>query len=135
MAKGDNEKPALNLHTCFDAFVKNEQLQETETWKCPRCKESKAPAKTFALWSCPDVLVLHLKRFQFVPGQYFVHRDKISDVVDFPVEGLDLGAYVLGPQFPEAPCLYDLYAVSQHMGGLGGGHYTAVCKNPDNSKW
>ena len=26
-------------------------------------------------------------------------------------------------------CLYDLYAVSNHFGGLGGGHYTAYCKN------
>ena len=32
--------------------------------------------------SCPDVLVLHLKRFQFSPGQYFVYRNKINDVVD-----------------------------------------------------
>ena len=24
---------------------------------------------------------------------------------------------------------YDLFGVSNHMGGLGGGHYTAYCKN------
>ena len=29
--------------------------------------------------------------------------------------------------------LYDLYAVSQHIGNYGGGHYTAACKNYD--KW
>ena len=47
------------------------------------------------------------------------------------MEGLDLSqyGYVLGPQLEAAPCVYDVYAVSQHMGGLGGGHYTAVCKN------
>ena len=28
---------------------------------------------------------------------------------------------------------YELYAVSNHMGSLGGGHYTAYCK--ENSKW
>lgn len=28
-----------------------------------------------------------------------------------------------------APVLYDLYAVTNHIGGLGGGHYTAYCKN------
>ena len=28
---------------------------------------------------------------------------------------------------------YDLYAVSNHYGGLGGGHYTAYGKN--NGKW
>lgn len=25
--------------------------------------------------------------------------------------------------------IYDLYAVSNHFGGLGGGHYTAYAKN------
>jgi ubiquitin carboxyl-terminal hydrolase 4/11/15 len=29
---------------------------------------------------------------------------------------------------------YDLFAVSQHYGGTGGGHYTAICKNYDG-KW
>ena len=28
---------------------------------------------------------------------------------------------------------YELYAVSNHYGGLGGGHYTAYAKN--NGKW
>ena len=31
--------------------------------------------------------------------------------------------------------IYDLYAVSNHFGGLDGGHYTAYCKNPVNQKW
>jgi ubiquitin C-terminal hydrolase len=43
--------------------------------------------------------------------------------------------YVKGPQSVSAPPIYDLYAVSLHSGGLGGGHYTAVCKNPVNNKW
>jgi ubiquitin carboxyl-terminal hydrolase 4/11/15 len=30
---------------------------------------------------------------------------------------------------------YDLFAVSNHFGGLGGGHYTAFAKNPLNNKW
>lgn len=31
--------------------------------------------------------------------------------------------------------IYDLYAVSNHYGGLGGGHYTAFVKMPDDGKW
>ena len=38
-------------------------------------------------------------------------------------------------QDPSAPPLYDLYAVSQHSGGMGGGHYTAVCKNKIDKRW
>ena len=31
--------------------------------------------------------------------------------------------------------IYDLYAVSNHYGSLGGGHYTAFCKNPIADTW
>ncbi len=31
--------------------------------------------------------------------------------------------------------LYDLYAISNHSGGMGGGHYTAYVKNFKNGKW
>ncbi|KAK0521378.1 hypothetical protein OC835_006903, partial [Tilletia horrida] len=31
--------------------------------------------------------------------------------------------------------IYDLYAVDNHYGGLGGGHYTAYAKNPVDGKW
>jgi ubiquitin carboxyl-terminal hydrolase 4/11/15 len=33
------------------------------------------------------------------------------------------------------PVLYDLYAVSNHSGALGGGHYTAYCKNLIDMNW
>jgi ubiquitin carboxyl-terminal hydrolase 4/11/15 len=126
---------ALSIYQCFDKFIEREQLAEAETLYCGRCKQHLAPIKKMDLWAAPDVLVVQLKRFQYIPGQYFVHREKISDVVDFPVQGLDLSKYVIGPQHSEAPPVYDLYAVSQHMGGLGGGHYTATCKNFLNNKW
>ena len=32
----------------------------------------------------------------------------------------------------EKKLIYDLYAVSNHFGGLGGGHYTAFAKNHVN---
>jgi ubiquitin carboxyl-terminal hydrolase 4/11 len=31
--------------------------------------------------------------------------------------------------------IYDLYAVDNHYGGMGGGHYTAYCKNPEDGNW
>lgn len=29
--------------------------------------------------------------------------------------------------------MYDLYAVSNHYGGYGGGHYTAYCRSSDDA--
>lgn len=34
---------------------------------------------------------------------------------------------------PSSKPIYELYAISNHYGGLGGGHYTAYAKN--NGKW
>lgn len=33
------------------------------------------------------------------------------------------------------PFTYDLIGVSNHFGGLGGGHYTAFARNCQNGRW
>ena len=38
--------------------------------------------------------------------------------------GLDLSEYVLCPDEPQL--VYDLYAISNHFGGMGGGHCKLV---------
>jgi ubiquitin C-terminal hydrolase len=123
----------LNIQRCIEKYIEKEQMNEEELFFCSKCKEHKAPIKKLDLWSTPDVLILHLKRFEYIPGQYFVHRDKISDFVDYPLKNLDLSGLVLGPK--QASPIYDLYAVSEHSGGLGGGHYTAKCKNHVDNNW
>ncbi len=45
--------------------------------------------------------------------------------MDFPVSGLDLSSLVKCPDAPEP--VYDLYAVSNHFGGMGGGHCKIKC--------
>ena len=47
--------------------------------------------------------------------------------------GLDLTDFVMKTDEP-AP-IYDLVGVSCHSGGLGGGHYWAVCQNKDDNEW
>ncbi len=55
----------------------------------------------------PPVLVVHLKRFSY-KNRYW--REKLETLVNYPVKGLDLSAYVQGPNASQ--CVYDLYAVS-----------------------
>jgi hypothetical protein len=134
---------SIGLTDCFDKFVEKEQLGENDTIFCSTCKAHTAPTKKMDIWSAPDILILHLKRFQIIPGDAGFHRrEKITDFIQFPIEALDLSKYVKGPIQVNAnnasqgsPCLYDLHAVSHHMGGLGGGHYVATCKHPSNGKW
>ena len=86
------------------------------------------------LWSTPEVLVLHLKRFEYKQNTYFVHRQKVDDLVHFPLHDLDMSPYVLDPESAKK-AHYDLYAVSEHSGGLGGGHYTATALDDKTGVW
>ncbi|XP_064399096.1 ubiquitin carboxyl-terminal hydrolase 4-like [Halichondria panicea] len=125
IAKGKN----IQLMDCFELFTVKETLGKDDEWYCPECKEHVQASKKFDLWTLPDVLVIHLKRFSY--DKYW--RDKLDVLVDFPVSGLDLSSLVRCPDAPEP--VYDLYAVSNHFGGMGGGHYTAYAKNKNNKKW
>lgn len=59
---------------------------------------------------------------------------KIDDQVDFPLEGLDMSKYIVGGGEGEK-LIYDCYAISNHFGNMGFGHYTAFAQNPLNKKW
>ncbi len=125
----------LNITACLDKFSEREQLPDSETFYCSKCKEHLPPQKKIDLWSVPDVLIIHLKRFQYLPGATFIQREKIEDLIRFPIANLDISSFVKGPIDESAPPIYNLYAVSEHMGGLNGGHYTAKCLNADSDKW
>merc|ERR1711907_51976 len=91
-------------------FAEKEQLGETEMWYCGKCKEHQRAYKKLDLWSAPEILILHLKRFQYAQNTYFVHRQKSDDRVAFPVENLDLSPHVLDPESRRS-AQYDLYAL------------------------
>ncbi len=54
------------------------------------------------------------------------NRDKLDTLVHFPLQDLDLSRYVLTQQ--GVPPTYDLFAISNHFGGMGGGHYTGYAQ-------
>ena len=43
---------------------------ETEMWYCGKCKEHQRAYKKLDLWSAPEILILHLKRFQYAQNTY-----------------------------------------------------------------
>ncbi|CAF3266352.1 unnamed protein product [Rotaria sp. Silwood2] len=82
------------------------------------------------LWLLPKVLIVQLKRFNY--NRYF--RDKIDLLIDCPRHNLDLSQFVVNPA-EKVKAKYDLIVVSNHMGGLGDGHYTTHAKNSIDKKW
>ena len=69
--------------------MRTERLTGDEgRWKCEHCKEVVDAEKSFSLWSLPEVLIVHLKRFYFdSKGRKF----KLDHLVDYPLIDLDLG--------------------------------------------
>jgi ubiquitin C-terminal hydrolase len=124
--------------TCFE---------DADTSAMVSCKELKGQAtKKLDLWTVPDILVIQLKRFSS-------SRDKVTDFVDYPLTGLDLEGRVQGREvlkrlieahpdnetyrtaLDDNSLVYDLIGVSNHFGGVGGGHYTAFAKNDEDGNW
>lgn len=127
-ANAENLKRPITLYDCLELFSKPEILGQNDLWYCPKCKEHREATKKIELWSAPDILTIHLKRFESTRS----FSDKIDVIVDFPIEGLDLTKYVADK---DGEHIYDLFAVDNHYGGLGGGHYTAYTKNFVDGKW
>ncbi|CAN1139102.1 Ubiquitin carboxyl-terminal hydrolase 9 [Linum perenne] len=121
---------AVSLFSCLEAFLREEPLGPDDMWYCPNCKEHRQATKKLDLWMLPEILVVHMKRFSY---SRFL-KNKLNTFVDFPIHNLDLSKYVKQKD-DEKSCTYDLYAISNHYGGLGGGHYTAYAKLIDENRW
>ena len=122
------KKRGISLEECLDDFGKPETLSENNAWSCPRCEKKRRAEKRLELWKVPDILVVHLKRFSNRNW-----REKVDVFVDYPVEGLDMTRRVIDREGKSL--VYDLIAVDNHYGGIGGGHYTAFAKNFCDDNW
>ncbi|WVQ83635.1 hypothetical protein IAT38_005776 [Cryptococcus sp. DSM 104549] len=139
----------IGIEDCLDEFSKEETLGEDDLWYCPVCKKHQAATKKLEIYKAPDILVICIKRF----GSSRRMGDKLDNMVHFPIDGLDLEDRIgerkvantlklngedvqeYGIEEDGEPLVYDLYAVDNHFGGMGGGHYTAFCRNRVDGQW
>jgi len=122
----------LNINDCLNHFKLTEKLDKNNEWYCCICKKHQKAFKKLELYYIPKNLILHLKRFEYSStGKYRTYAEKIGSLIDFPLEDQNLKNFIIGPHNDQTS--YDLYSVSQHFGGVGGGHYTACGRN--NGKW
>uniref|UniRef100_A0A3P8W1L6 Ubiquitin carboxyl-terminal hydrolase 8 n=1 Tax=Cynoglossus semilaevis TaxID=244447 RepID=A0A3P8W1L6_CYNSE len=118
-----------SLQDCLRLFSKEEKLTDNNKVFCRHCKAHRDSTKKLEIWKVPPILLVHLKRFSY-EGRW---KQKLQTYVDFPLDSLDLSQYVIGPK--NSLKRYGLYSVSNHYGGLDGGHYTAYCKNAMKQRW
>uniref|UniRef100_A0A3P9K8F9 ubiquitinyl hydrolase 1 n=1 Tax=Oryzias latipes TaxID=8090 RepID=A0A3P9K8F9_ORYLA len=146
-----HQPQACTLAQCFQLYTKEEQLAPDDAWRCPHCKQLQQGRIKLSLWTLPDVLILHLKRFR----QEGDRRVKMQNMIRFPLMEMDMAPHVVkrsqsswslpshwspwrrsyGLGRNPDDYLYDLYAVCNHHGNMHGGHYTAYCKNSIDGQW
>uniref|UniRef100_A0A8C1EVM8 Ubiquitin carboxyl-terminal hydrolase n=1 Tax=Cyprinus carpio carpio TaxID=630221 RepID=A0A8C1EVM8_CYPCA len=128
-----HQQITVQLQECIELFTTVETLEEENPWYCPTCKKHQLATKKLDLWSLPEVLIIHLKRFSYTKYS----REKLDTIVEFPLRDLDFSGFLLKKTVnsTEPPCRYDLISVSNHFGGLRDGHYTSYARNKDNGQW
>ncbi|XP_036381713.1 ubiquitin carboxyl-terminal hydrolase 31-like isoform X1 [Megalops cyprinoides] len=146
-----HQPQTCSLAQCLQLYTKEEQLAPDDAWRCPHCKQLQQGSIKLSLWTLPDILILHLKRFR----QEGDRRMKMQNMVKFPLVGMDMAPHMVkrsqsswslpshwspwrrpyGMGRDPEDYLYDLYAVCNHHGTMHGGHYTAYCKNSIDGQW
>ncbi|XP_053197174.1 ubiquitin carboxyl-terminal hydrolase 42 [Scomber japonicus] len=119
-------KTAPSVSKALEQFVKPEQLDGENAYKCTKCKKMVTASKRFTIHRSSNVLTLSLKRFANFSG------GKITKDVKYP-EYLDLRAFM--SQSQGEPQVYGLYAVLVHSGfSCHAGHYFCYIK-ASNGQW
>ena len=127
---GKNISNKLTLYDLLEYFNSNELLEEGNEWKCSNCKEKVKVTKKLSLYYLPKLLIICLNRII----RSGINYSKNVELIDFPLENLDMEKYICENSPDRKYLKYDLFAVIQHYGGVEGGHYTAICKNI-NGNW
>ncbi|KAM3859860.1 uncharacterized protein usp42 [Diretmus argenteus] len=119
-------KTAPNVTKALEQFVKPEQLDGENAYKCTKCKKMVTASKRFTIHRSSNVLTVSLKRFANFSG------GKITKDVRYP-EYLDLRPFM--SQAQGEPQVYGLYAVLVHSGfSCHAGHYFCYIK-ASNGQW
>ena len=116
------------IYDCMDLFTKGELMNGENAWFNDKTGLKEDVTKRCLFWNFPKILIIALKRFEFVGNKCF----RINSQIDAPLNGLDMSKYVEG--YSPKKYIYDLYGVCNHIGGPMGGHYTANIKNV-SGKW
>ena len=116
---------AISLECCFTEYMKKLRLDHDNMWTCDQCNEKVRPYKQTRLWKTSDVLFILVKRY---------HKNrKINKFLQYPFV-LNLTDYNINYS-NDKKNEYSLQSMAIHSGGLGGGHYFAICKNYLDNSW
>ncbi|KAL3767662.1 hypothetical protein ACHAW5_007003 [Stephanodiscus triporus] len=120
-------------------------LTGEERWYCPKCRVRVDATKKINLFMLPPILIVHLKRSEFCSTS--CQWTKIDRVARYPLSDWNLSASMTrsggegrsstrGDDDDDGVYpLFDLYAISNHVGNVGHGHYTSHARNRFDGAW
>ncbi len=106
----------------LNAFIKDDIIED---YNCTSCQCKRKAIKRVKIFKTPMVLFLHFKRFRQLGNGRTIKDDRFVEIPRI----LDLNPYCDHEIMPESNLTnkYILKGISNHHGGMGGGHYTADC--------
>ncbi|ORY54749.1 hypothetical protein BCR35DRAFT_296635 [Leucosporidium creatinivorum] len=127
---------ANTLADCLTRFTSPEQLPPKE-YTCGTCGDTAHTAsKQLSIQNLPPVLCIQLKRFEHVGGSH-----KVDTPIRYPLK-LNMRRYMsttlataspgLASPGPDSAYEYELSSLVAHEGTLTNGHYTSICRGPDD---
>ena len=105
-------KSDITLYDCFEQFTSFEKLIDYNA-------DGNKYYRKIRIFNLPKYLIISFKRFK--------DNQKITNFIDFPLVNLELDKYYNG--YNKNRYNYNLMAICNHDGGVGGGHYYAYVKH------
>jgi ubiquitin C-terminal hydrolase len=112
IVEADNEQIQNNK---LDDYLFKQKNNIDENCLCSNCNIRGAKTKISKLTMIPEVLFIMAKKYKYENG----HGSKLNIKVDFPEEMIFNGV--------NTKLVYRAVAQIEHIGGLNGGHYYAIC--------
>lgn len=114
------KRQPICVEDCLAVYCREEILDENSLYECGKCKKKVRASQQLTFFTCPEILVLTLKRF----SQAGDFASKISTPVIFQPE-INLAPFMCAKV---RHTQYKLVAIVNHSGSTTGGHYTAdIC--------
>ena len=113
----------LTLYDCFNYTFQDDELKGENSWYDENENIKKDVIKKTQLCYLPDILSIHLKRWDYMMNKNNKHIDIpiLLDVKEFMIE-----------QYKDIT-QYELFGIINHIGNINGGHYTSYIRR--NNRW
>ncbi|XP_030072327.1 ubiquitin carboxyl-terminal hydrolase 47 isoform X2 [Microcaecilia unicolor] len=120
---------AFSVKDALDNFLKQKELTGENKCYCDLCESKQDASSLFYFKYLPKILVIILKRYEFYNTSFRKLHDKVSVPCELTVPQSS------STEENAIQCMYNLFAICHHHGGVRGGHYVAEINSFEDNHW